>query len=315
MQIKKLKIGNLVLKNPILLAPMVDVTDCAYRKICRDQGASLAYTEMTYVDAIIHKNKKTQNAIKTYPKENPKAIQITGSNLEEFEKALPFLKKYDLIDLNCGCPSIRIIGSKGGAYLLQDPKKIAEIIKILKKTGKTVTVKIRLGFLKNNANEIAKSIEKAGADALTVHARLSNESYSKPANYKELEKIKKIIKIPLIGNGDIFSGKDAEKVLKICDGIMVARGAMGDPTIFSRILKYLKTGKESKKDIKQNILLYKEYLSLHKKYKLDSIQKTKFIGTHFIKDFQSASKYRDKIMKCSNFKDIESVIKEITEQL
>jgi tRNA-dihydrouridine synthase B len=158
---KKLLIGKIKLKSPVILAPMVDVTDLPFRLLCKKAGASLVYTEMLYADAIIHENKKTLNLMKIDKSEHPIGIQVTGNNPQEFEKLIKYTKKFDLIDINCGCPSIKLIGSQAGSYLLNDPKKIGEMIKILKSSGKPVTAKIRLGFKNNNVVEIAKEIEKS----------------------------------------------------------------------------------------------------------------------------------------------------------
>ncbi len=250
---KSLKIGNIKLKNPLFLAPMVEVTDLPYRLICRKAGAAMAYTEMFYISQILHENKKTQNLMKTSKKDKPIGIQITGNTPEEFRKVIPYVKPYSLIDINCGCPSLTITGNQAGSYLLKHPEKISQMIKILKEADLTVTAKIRLGFKKNNVLKVSKAIEKAGADALTLHARLATHGRSIPANWKWIKKVKKSIGIPLIGNGDIFTGPDVEKMLEITDGAMLARAVIGDPLIFTRILKYLKTKKEPLFNFKKNI--------------------------------------------------------------
>lgn len=241
---KTLKIGKLKLKNPLVLAPMVDVTDLPFRLLCRRAGAALAFTEMIYVDALLHENAPTLRMVKTCKEDSPLGLQITGNDVKEFEefvKRKNLWKDFDLIDLNCGCPSTRIIGTCAGSFLLKDPVKISEIIRVLKKTGKPVTAKIRLGYLKNNVLEIARMVEKAGADALTVHARLSNDPYAKKADWSWFARVKKEVGIPVIGNGDVFTGKDAGEVLKICDGVMIARAAIGDPLVFARVLDYLES--------------------------------------------------------------------------
>lgn len=222
---------------------MVDVTDLPYRIICRRAGASLAYTEMIYIDAILHSNKKTELLMRNIKgkDDRPLGLQITGNSEAEFEKFVlsKKWKDFDLIDLNCGCPSIRITGNSAGSYLLKNPDKIARMISILRKTGKPVTAKIRLGFKDNNVLDVARAVEHAGADALTVHARLAVHGSNVAADWNWLQKVRKVVKIPLIGNGDVFSGKDAAKILEICDGVMIARGAIGDPLIFERVLNYL----------------------------------------------------------------------------
>ena len=157
---KKLKIGNIRLENPLILAPMVDVTNLPYRLICRKAGASMAYVEMIYADAITHENKKTKELMRTIRTEHPLGIQITGNSIKEIKDCIPYLKGYDLVDINCGCPSIKITGNEAGSYLLNNPEKIVEMIKVLKKAGLTVTAKVRLGFKKNNVLEVAKAKRK-----------------------------------------------------------------------------------------------------------------------------------------------------------
>lgn len=313
---KPLKIGKLKLKNPLILAPMVDVTDLPYRLICRKAGASLAFTEMLYIDAILHENKKTLNLMKVGDDEGPVGLQITGNSEEEFEKFVrekKYWERFDIIDLNCGCPSMRITGSKAGSYLLNNPKKIAAMVKILKKTGKIITVKIRLGYKKNNVLEVARIVESAGADALTVHARLAVDGRGVPAEWEWIEKVKKRMKIPVIGNGDVFNGEDARKMLEICDGVMIARGAIGDPLIFERVLKYMETGKEEDEKWKRNWELYRDYLKLEKKHYGDDVDigKVKYLGGKFLKGFKGASKKRGELMGCKTMGEVESFVRRL----
>jgi len=300
-----MKIANLTLKNPFILAPMLDITNLPFRLLCRKAGAALAYTEMFYTNQLLHPNTKTKQMLQTSPKDSPVGIQITGSSLKEFKKLIPFLKKskFDLIDLNCGCPATRIIGTKAGSYLLKDPKKIHEIIKILKTSGKPITAKIRLGFNKNNVLEIAKAIEKAGADAITLHPRKSNDSYSTPADHSQTKKIKSNLKIPVIANGDIFTKKDADTLLEFTDAIMIGRAAIGNPLIFKQLLTNYQPSFQDK--IKQ----FDQYISLCKKHKISNLQQIKHIGTHFLKRFPQASQKRNQLMQLKSLKEIQSFIK------
>jgi nifR3 family TIM-barrel protein len=313
LKLKPLKIGKLTIKNPILLAPMVDITDLPYRIICKTSGASMCYTEMLYIDAIIHKNPKTQKLMRFSSKEKPIGIQITGNNLEHFRAAIPYLKKYSLVDLNCGCPSERITGSESGSYLLNNPKLISDIIKILKAHKLTVTAKIRLGYNKNNVLEIAKTIEEAGADALTVHPRLATQGYNVKADWSQIKLIKQQVKIPVIANGDILKEEDAKKIIEQtgCDGIMIARGAIGDPLIFKRINHYLKTGKKLPFSIKDNLKLLQLYLKLCKKHKFNDLSRIKRLSCKFIKSFEGASNIRNQIMSLQFLNEIEKLIKKI----
>ncbi len=310
---KPLKIGNLKLKNPLFLSPMVDVTDLPYRLICRKAGVAMTYTPMLYIDAILHKNKATTDLMKTSEKDRPVGLQVTGDSQKEFKDLGPHLKDFDLVDINCGCPSIRITGTKAGSYLLLHPEKIAGMIKILKSEKVNeeeipVTAKIRLGFNKNNVMEVAKSVEKAGADAITLHARLATQGGKTPADWKWIKKIKDNLGIPVIGNGDVINGPKAEEMLDIADGVMVARAAIGDPYVFERILRYLKTGKEPEFDYKKNILAFKEYIELSKKHKTLNIQRIKYLGSNFIRNVEGAAKVRDQLMKLREIEEIEKLV-------
>ncbi len=306
--LKPLKISNLNLKNPLLLAPMLKVTDLPYRLLCRKAGASLAYTEMLNAQAILHENIKTNRMMSTIKEDSPLGIQITGNNISDFRELISYLKNYDLVDLNCSCPSDKIINNNSGSFLLNNPKKIVEIIKLLKSAGLTVTAKIRLGFKKNNVLEMAKAIEEAGADAITIHARLASQGYDVPTDWKWIAKVKKEVKIPVIGNGDVFTPKDAEKMLKIADAAMIGRAALGNPLIFSRILYYLKTGKEKSSDFKANLDCFKDYLSLSQKYDLVDISKIKYLGCNFIKGIEGAAKLREGLMQLKTFEEIRDFI-------
>ena len=297
---KSLKIGSVRLKNRVFLAPMVDVTDLPYRLICRKQGAGIAYTEMINVGAILNENEKTLRMLKTSKEDKPIGIQITGRSVEEFREVVPHLRKYDLVDINCGCPSLRITGNDSGSYLLKNPKKIGEMIRVLKDEGLVVSAKIRLGFKKNNALKVAKEVEKVGADLLTVHARLANQGSSVPANWKEIEKIRSKIGIPVVGNGDVNSGAKAAEMLDIADGVMVARAAIGNPSIFNQIQHYLKTGKEKEFGYKDNLKLFRNYLTLAERHKVVEIPRIKFLAGNFLRKFEGAAKAREKFSKIRN---------------
>jgi len=307
---KTIKIGKINLKNPLFLAPMVDVTDIAYREICREAGAAIAYTEMLVVDAIISQNSKTKSHMQTNSKDRPIGIQITGEKVENFRKVIPYLKKYDLVDINCGCPSSRIQSNEAGSFLLKNPEKIASIIKILKSAGLTVTAKIRLGFDKNEVLHISKVIEEAGADAITIHARLASQGNDIPADWSWIAAVKKQSKIPIIGNGDILSPKDAEKMLKICDGVMIARGAIGNPSIFKQTLSLLKTGEEKEFDFKENLKYFEKYLKLVKTYDVVDLPRIKYIGSKFLRGQSGSANLRNKLMHLKSYEEIVSFIKE-----
>jgi nifR3 family TIM-barrel protein len=310
-----MSIGKIKLKNPLILAPMVDITNLPFRLVCRKAGAALAYTEMINLPAIIHENDKTNQMMQTCNEDSPIGIQITGSNPKDIERIIPILKKYDLVDINAGCPSERITENESGSCLLNSPRKIEEMIKILKKNNITTTVKIRLGFKKNNALEIAKMAEKAGADAITLHPRLATEGYNIPADWKEIAKVKETLKIPVIGCGDVLSPEKAKEMLETtgCDAVMIARGAIGDPLIFKRTLDYLKTGKKTEISFKDNIKCFQDYLKLSKKFKLTASNLTniRHLGTKFIKNIPGGGKMRNELMQLKSFGEIEDFFKKL----
>ncbi len=306
---KSLSIGNIKLKNPLFLSPMVEVTDLAYRMLCR-KWVGMAYTEMLYLNALMHENPRTRKLMSTNKADKPVGLQITGNSIEEFKKfaKLKELHNYDLIDINCGCPSIRITGNEAGSYLLKNPDKIAGMIKVLKDSGLVVTAKIRLGYKENNVLKVAKEIEKAGADALTIHARLAHEGGSIPADWAWIKKVKKEVGISVIGNGDVDSGRKAGEMLDICDGVMIARAAIGNPFIFREILRYFRTGKEKEVTKNERIIAFSDYLRLAEKHKIVDIGRMKYLGSNFLKGFDGAAKAREGIMKLKSFEEIANFI-------
>jgi len=309
----KLKIGNISFKNNLFLAPMLDVTNMPYRLICRKNGAAMAYIEMITSEELFHTKDNANKKTITNKEDKPLGIQITARDVKDIKKILPMLEKgyekeFNLIDLNCGCPADKTFKQGFGCFLLNFPEKIKKIIFLLKDNGFTTTAKIRLGFKSNNVLKVSKLIEKAGADAITIHSRLANQDYSVPADWNQIKKVKKQISIPIIGNGDIFSGKDAEKMLEIADFAMIGRAAIGNPLIFDEILYYLRTGKEKEFNFKQNLRQFKEYLSFSQKYNLFDMKKTKFLGVNFIKNIDGASKLRQEFMLLKNQDEINSFI-------
>lgn len=238
-----IKIANKVLDKNVFLAPMAGITDIIYREIAIEKGCGLVYTEMVSAKALSYGNEKTKDLMKISKKEKPIGVQIFGNDknvIGEIVSSLDDNEDIFLIDINMGCPAPKLIKNGEGAALMLDPKKAGEIITEAKKrTSKPVTCKFRRGFKNGDetALEFAKQMEKAGADLITVHGRYREQYYSGKSDRQIIKKIKDSVKIPVIANGDIFSGEDAVKILKetSADGIMVARGAIGNPWIFEEI--------------------------------------------------------------------------------
>ena len=228
-----MKIGNLELANNIFLAPMAGITDLPFRLICKEKGAGLVYTEMVSAKALLYGDEKTKLLLKTCKKEHPLAVQIFGSDLKAIAYASKYVSKIgEIVDINMGCPAPKIVKNGDGSKLLLNLNLVEEIVKTaVENSSVPVTVKIRLGWDSENivAVEAAKIIEKAGASAITVHGRTRSQYYSGQADWNMIKKVKESVSIPVIGNGDIRSGRDAKKAFEQSkvDAIMVRKSISG----------------------------------------------------------------------------------------
>ncbi len=245
----KLKIGNVELENNLMLAPMAGVTDQSFRSLCKEQGCGLLYTEMVSAKAIQFNNRNTKELLAVEESERPIAVQLFGSDPDIIAKMAHQIEDgpYDMIDFNMGCPVPKVVNNGEGSALMRDPKKVEKIFtQLVKSVKKPVTVKFRKGFNEEeiNAVEIAKIVESCGVSAVAVHGRTREQYYSGKADWTIIRSVKEAVKIPVIGNGDIFKPEDAKEMIDQtgCDGIMLARGARGNPWLFKRINHYLDTG-------------------------------------------------------------------------
>ncbi|MDY5982370.1 MAG: tRNA dihydrouridine synthase DusB [Anaeroplasma sp.] len=238
------KIRDIVIPNQLVLAPMAGNTNEAFRIICKEMGCGLVMAEMVSDKAIGFKNVKTIKMTKVNPIEHPISMQIFGADIESLVNAAKFIdlkSDADIIDINMGCPVNKVAKKSGaGASLLQDPNKVYEIVKsVVEAVSKPVTVKIRLGWDSDHINcvLIAKLCEKAGASAITIHARTRAQMYSGKADWEWIKKVKEAVSIPVVGNGDIVDIASAKKMLEYtgCDAIAIARGALGNPFLFREI--------------------------------------------------------------------------------
>lgn len=247
------QIGDIKLKNNVVLAPMAGVSNSAYRTIIKDMGCGLIYAEMVSDKAIYYGNKKTIDLLYMTDYERPIAQQIFGSDKESFVVAAKYIyetMKPDIIDINMGCPVPKVaLRAQAGSALLKDPDKVEEIVAaVVEAVPIPVTVKIRSGWDFNhiNAVEIARRVERAGAKAIAIHARTRAQGYSGKADWNIIKQVKEAVQIPIIGNGDIKSAKDAKRMLEEtgCDAIMIGRGCLGNPWLIKECVAYLETGKE-----------------------------------------------------------------------
>lgn len=244
-----LKIGNVLLENNLILAPMAGVTDLPFRLLCKEQGTGLICTEMVSAKAIYFKNKNTESLMEIDERERPVSLQLFGSEPDLMAEIARQIepRNFDILDINMGCPVPKVVNNGEGSALMKNPKLVHEIVsKVSKAIQKPVTVKIRKGFTEDSVNavEIAKILEDAGAAAVAVHGRTREQYYSGQADWEIIRKVKEAVSIPVIGNGDVDSPLKAEALVKEtgCDGIMIGRAVQGNPWLFSRILHYQQTG-------------------------------------------------------------------------
>ena len=245
----ELKIGSLQLENPFLLAPLAGITDAPTRRLCREQGAALTYSEMVSGKGLWYNDKNTGKLLQIYEDEKPVAIQIFGHEPDVMAFTARTLDSYEnaLLDINMGCPVPKIVRNGEGSALMKNPDLVYDIVSaVVKNSSKPVTAKIRAGWDSEsiNAVEVAHAISAAGASAVAVHGRTREQYYSGKADWDIIKQVKAAVNIPVIGNGDVFTPQDAKNLFEHtgCDAIMVGRGAQGNPWIFKRILHYLETG-------------------------------------------------------------------------
>lgn len=261
----KWKIGNVEIPNRFVLAPMAGVTDLAFRRLCKEQGAGLLCMEMISAKAISYKNKNTRALMEIDPVEHPVSMQLFGSEPELMTEVAKEIEEepFDILDINMGCPVPKVVNNGEGSALLKTPDLIEEIVrKVSSAIKKPVTVKVRIGFENEPIDivEIAKRIEDAGAAALAVHGRTRQQYYSGTADWDTIRRVKEAITIPVVGNGDVDSPLKAEALIKQtgCDAVMIGRAVRGNPWLFRELNHYFQTGellgRPSAEEIREMIL-------------------------------------------------------------
>ena len=317
---RKLKIGNVELDNPYVLAPMAGVTDLPFRLLCREQGAGLLCMEMVSAKAIQYNNKNTKALLEIHPEERPVSLQLFGSEpdvISEIAKQIEELP-FAILDINMGCPVPKIVRNGEGSALMKNPKLVHEIVsKTAKAIQKPVTVKIRKGFDDTciNAVEIAKIIEDAGAAAVAVHGRTREQYYSGKADWDIIRQVKEAVSIPVIGNGDVVSGESALAMMREtgCDGVMIGRGSQGNPWIFSELLEYEKTGvmpeRPDREEIK-NMILRHARLQLEYKGEYLGIREMRKHVAWYTTGMPNSAKLRNEINAVESYEQLEKMLTE-----
>lgn len=307
---KTIKIGNVALPSNLILAPMAGYTDLAFRQMCHECGAGLVCTEMVSAKALSYKNKKTEDLLLSLDGTHPVAVQIFGHEPEVMAEAVknPLLAGFDIIDINMGCPAVKIIKNGDGSALLKNFEIARKIIEsCVASTTKPVTVKFRIGFGdgENIAAEFAKMCEEAGVAAITVHGRTTKQGYSGVPNYEAIRQVKKAVSIPVFANGDCRSKEDYKKILELtgADGVMIGRAALGFPEIFEEIL----SGKKQEKDKFSQIKFHYESLLKFYPEKLVVMNMRAHLA-FYLKGKYKNSETLVKLLKCTTYAEIIEIL-------
>ncbi len=294
-----------------VLSPMSGVTDVAFRALAKKYGAAVTYTEFVSSTSLVRGNQTAWRMIATDHVEKPVAVQLFGHSEEDVVTAAQNVQeKFDIIDVNCGCPAWKVIKTGAGSEMLKQPDKIARFInRLATSVNKPVTVKIRIGIDDNNINavQVAKLVEDAGAAAIAIHGRTQQQGYTGTANWDIIKQVKESVSIPVIGNGDVFTPEQFKNRLDESgvDAIMIARGAIGNPYIFKQIEDYLNTGKYEKVS---PLPLFFEYLEIAKRHAISFIQ-IKNHAIQFTKGIIGGSELRQALAQSQTIEQIEDVFK------
>ena len=314
----ELQIGNVKLENDLILGPMAGVTDLPFRLLCKEQGAGLLCMEMVSAKGIMYNNKNTKFLLTIDERERPVSLQLFGSDADIISEQAKRIEElpFDILDINMGCPVPKIVNNGDGSALMKNPRLAGEIIeKTARAIQKPVTVKIRKGFddAHINAVEMAHIAQESGAAAIAVHGRTREQYYSGKADWEIIRKVKEAVHIPVIGNGDVWTPQDAIDMRKQtgCDGVMIGRGAQGNPWIFKQILHYEQTGELLEKPSPQEVT---EMILRHAKMQMEF--KGEYIGMREIRKhaawytagYKNSAKLRGKINETETYEELKELL-------
>lgn len=313
------KIGDIEIKNPVVMAPMAGITNMAFRKIIKDFGAGLVYSEMVSDKALCYGNNKTIDMLQVDEGEHPVSIQLFGGEVETMVKAAKYIDEHsncDIIDINMGCPVQKVLKAHAGSYLLQHPSLVYDIVKnVVEVVNKPVTVKIRIGYDFHSINcvEIAQLIEKAGASAIAVHGRTRSQMYEGHADWSYIAEVKKAVSIPVIGNGDVRTPQDAKRMLDEtgCDAVMVGRAALGNPWVIKQMVAYVENGvllEDPSIDDKIDQCLNHAKRLLIVEGERNAIRQMRGHAPWYMKGLKSASQMKNYLSKIETYQELETAL-------
>ena len=319
------EIGNVEIQGKLFLGPMAGVTDLPFRLLCKEKGADLVYTEMVSAKGIRYNNKNTESLLQIAEEERPVALQLFGSDpdiLADMAKRIED-RNFDLLDINMGCPVPKVVNNGEGSALMKDPELIGRIVRrVSDSIHKPVTIKIRRGFCEDriNAVEVAKIAEENGAAAIAVHARTREQFYSGKADWDIIRKVKEAVAVPVIGSGDVQTPEDARRMLELtgCDGIMIARGARGNPWLFEQIKKFLNTGILLPKpgfDEVQDMILRHAKLAIENKGEFTGMREMRKHVAWYTIGYPGSSKLRNRVNGIESFSDLVQLLVDYREHI
>ena len=319
--LKTLTIGGVTLKNNLILAPMAGVTDLPFRLLCSEQGAGLAGMEMVSAKAIMYGNKNTEGLLAIHPQEGPVSLQLFGSDPKIVSEMAARIEErpFAVLDFNMGCPVPKIVGNGEGSALMREPKLAGEIIAaMVKAIRKPVTVKIRKGFDEAHVNavEIAKIAEDAGAAAVAVHGRTREQFYSGRADWEIIARVKEAVSIPVIGNGDVTDGESARRMLAEtgCDGVMIGRGARGNPWLFAQTAAFLEDGRilqPPSLEEKKKMMLRHAALQLAEKGEYTGVREMRKHLSWYTAGMPNSARLRGQVNLAESFEEIERLVESL----
>ncbi|MGE5630968.1 MAG: tRNA dihydrouridine synthase DusB [Caulobacteraceae bacterium] len=320
-----MQIGNVKLQNNVFLAPMAGVTDMAFRILCKRQGCGLTYTEMVSAKGLFYNNENTEILLEVSEEEKPAAVQVFGSDPEVVALAAKgaMHRGASIIDINMGCPTPKIVKNGDGSALMKRPDLVRDIVRYtVKAVNLPVTVKIRKGWDETsiNAVEIASIAAEEGAAAVTVHGRTREQFYSGTADWDIIKQVKRAIDIPVIGNGDIQTPQDAGKILEDtgCDAVMIGRAAQGNPWIFGRTIKYLRTGLlPPEPAFEERIEMVMQHMNMVIELKGEEvgIKEMRKHAAWYLKGMPGSAKVKTEIYKLTRVSEVKDILKQYLEYI